>query len=170
MGRAASTWRGSSRQACTVIVADFIGANGYNPEFAGWGDEDVECYHRLEHIGSEVREWHRIPESRQAVIANLEWPELSDDEALSWSRRYFGHEASGPRFLPYRTDGRSFERYNKSRDFLELGQQNRNNALWNRIRMLNADEKTAYIARTGLNRVRLDRDGRATQYSYQAPL
>jgi hypothetical protein len=100
MGRAASTWRGSSRQACTVIVADFIGANGYNPEFAGWGDEDVECYHRLEHIGSEVREWHRIPESRQAVIANLEWPELSDDEALSWSRRYFGHEASGPRFLP----------------------------------------------------------------------
>jgi hypothetical protein len=129
------------------MVADFVRANGYNPDFVGWGDEDVELYHRLEHVGSEVREWHRIPESRQAVIVNLEWPEMSDDEALSWSRRYFGT----------RTGCRSYERYDKSRDFLELSQQQRNHVLWNRVRALPPDEKTSYIARTGLNRVRVDR-------------
>jgi len=152
-----------SAGSCKVMVADFVRANGYNPDFVGWGDEDVEFYHRLEHVGSEVREWHRIPESRQAVIVNLEWPEMSDDEALSWSRRYFGQETSGPRFVPYRTGCRSFERYDKSSDFLELSQQQRNHVLWNRVRALPPDEKTSYIARTGLNRVRIDRAVRSTQ-------
>ena len=112
-----------SAGSCKVMVADLVRANGYNPDFVGWGDEDVDFYHRLEHVGCEVREWHRIPESRQAVIVNLEWPEMSDDEALSWSRGYFGHEDFGPRFVPYRTGCRSFERYDKSRDFLGLGQR-----------------------------------------------
>jgi N-terminal region of glycosyl transferase group 7/N-terminal domain of galactosyltransferase len=143
--------------SCKVMVADFVRANGYNPDFVGWGDEDAEFYHRLEHVGSEVREWHRIPESRQAVMVNLEWPEMFDAEALAWSRCYFGHEAFGPRFIPYRTHGHSFERYDKSRDFLGAGQQARNHALWNRVRALPRDEKTVYFARTGLNRVSLDR-------------
>jgi glycosyl transferase family 7 (putative galactosyltransferase) len=146
-----------SAGSCKVMAADFVGANGYNPDFVGWGDEDVEFYHRLEHVGSEVREWHQIPESRQAVIVNLEWPEISDDEALAWSRRYFGHETFGPRFVPHRTGSRSFQRYDKSRDFFGPGQQERNHALWNRIRTLPRDEKTSYIARSGLNRVSLDR-------------
>ena len=152
-----------SAGSCKVMVADLVRANGYNPDFVGWGDEDVEFYHRLEHVGSEVREWHRIPESRQAVIVNLEWPEMSDDEALSWSRRYFGHEASGPRFVPYRTSCRSFKRYDKSRDFLGPSQQQRNHTLWNRVRALPPDEKTSHIARTGLNRVRVDRAVRLIQ-------
>jgi hypothetical protein len=152
-----------SAGSCKVMAADFVRANGYNPDFVGWGDEDVEFYHRLEHVGGEVREWHRIPESRQAVIVNLEWPEMSDDEALSWSRRYFGHEAFGPRFVPYKTGGRSFERYDKSRDFLGPGQQERNHALWSRVRALPPDEKTSYIARTGLNRVRVERAVRSTE-------
>lgn len=152
-----------SAGSCKVMVTDFVKANGYNPDFVGWGDEDVEFYHRLEHVGSEVREWHRIPESRQAVIVNLEWPEMSDGEALLWSKRYFGYEASGPRFVPYRTSDRAFERYDKSKDFLALGQQKRNHALWNRIRALPPDEKTSYIARNGLSRVRLDRAIRLTQ-------
>jgi len=152
-----------SAGSCKVMVADFVRANGYNPNFVGWGDEDVEFYHRLEHVGCEVREWHRIPESGQAVIVNLEWPEMSDDEALSWSRRYFGHEAFGPRFVPHKTGGRSFERYDKSKDFLGLGQQERNHTLWNRVRALPSDEKTSYIARNGLNRVRVDHLIRSTQ-------
>jgi hypothetical protein len=146
-----------SAGSCKVMAADFVRANGYNPDFVGWGDEDVEFYHRLEHVGGEVKEWHRIPESRQAVIVNLEWPEMSDDEALSWSRRYFGHEDSGPRFVPYSAGCRSFERYDKSRDFLGLGQQERNHDLWSRVRAWSPDEKTSYIARNGLNRVRVDR-------------
>jgi hypothetical protein len=152
-----------SAGSCKVMVADFVRANGYNPNFVGWGDEDVEFYHRLEHVGCEVREWHRIPESGQAVIVNLEWPEISDDEALSWSRSYFGHQAPGPRFVPYRTSCRSFERYDKSKDFLGLGQQERNHTLWNRVRALPSDEKTSYIARTGFNRVRVDRAVCSTQ-------
>ena len=50
-----------------------------------------------------------------------------------------------------------FERYDKSKDFLGPGQQQRNHALRNWVHGLPPDEKTAYIARTGLNRVRLDR-------------
>jgi len=158
--------------SCKVIVADFVRANGYNPDFVGWGDEDVEFYHRLEHVGSEVREWHRIPESRQAVIVNLEWPEMSDHEALAWSRGYFGHGAFGPRFIPYLTGSGGFERYDKSKDFLRPGQQRRNHALWDQMRALPRDEKTSYIARTGLNRVRLDRaarsaDGRVRWIKYR---
>jgi len=152
-----------SAGSCKVTAADFVRANGYNPEFVGWGEEDVEFYHRLEKVGCEVREWHRMPESRQAVIVNLEWPELSDEEALAWSRRYFGHAASGPRFVPYRTGGPSFDRYDKSRDFLGLGQQQRNRTLWNRVRALGADDSSSYIARNGLNRVVLDRAVRSTQ-------
>jgi len=152
-----------SAGSCKVIAADFVRANGYNPEFVGWGDEDTEFYHRLQHVGSEVREWHRMPESRQAVVVNLEWPEMSDAESLSWSRRYFGHEACGPRFVPYRVGGCSFTRYDKSRDFLGPNQQERNQALWNRVRALPPHEKTSHIARTGLNRVRGDRMVRLTQ-------
>jgi hypothetical protein len=148
-----------SAGSCKIAATDFVKVNGYNPEFVGWGDEDVEFYHRLSHVGSDLREWHRIPESRQAVAMNLEWPELPDDEALAWSRRYFGHATSGPRFVSYRcTAGdRKLQRYDKSRDFWGLAQQERNHALWNRIRTLPREEKTSYIAGNGLNRVRLDR-------------
>ena len=152
-----------SAGSCKVTAGDFVRANGYNPDFVGWGDEDVEFYHRLEHVGCEVREWHRTPESRRAVIVNLEWPEMSDEEALSWSRGYFGHEASGPRFVPYRSGGRSLMRYNKSGDFLGPGQQERNHALWHRVWALPPDDKSAYIAQNGLNRVSVDRAVRSTQ-------
>jgi hypothetical protein len=106
-----------SAGSCKVMAPDFVSANRYDPNVVVWGDEDVEFYHRLERVGCEVKEWHRTPESRQAVVANLEWPEMSDEEALSWSQRYFGHESSGPRFVPYRTGYGSFERCDKSSDF-----------------------------------------------------
>ena len=147
-----------SAGSCKITTTDFVKANGYNPDFVGWGDEDVEFYHRLSHLGSDLREWHRIPESRQAVAINLEWPQLSEDEALAWSRRYFGHATSGPRFVSYRhTAGdRKLRRYDKSSDFWGLGQQERNHALWHRMRALSSEDKTSYIARNGLNRVRVD--------------
>jgi hypothetical protein len=148
-----------SAGSCKITTTDFVKANGYNPDFIGWGDEDVEFYHRLSHLGSDLREWHRIPESRHAVAVNLEWPELTDDEALAWSRRYFGYTTSGPRFVPYRctAGNRELKRYDKSRDFWGLGQQEGNQALWNRIRALPAGEKILYIAQNGLNRVTIDR-------------
>ncbi len=154
-----------SAGSCKITTTDFVKANGYNPDFVGWGDEDVEFYHRLSHLGSDLREWHRIPESRHAVAMNLEWPELSDDEALAWSRRYFGYATSGPRFVSYRctAGNRKLQRYDKSRDFWGLGQQEENHALWNRMRALPPGEKASYIARNGLNRVTVDRAVRLAQ-------
>jgi hypothetical protein len=154
-----------SAGSCKITAADFVKANGYNPDFVGWGYEDTEFYGRLSHLGSELREWHRIPESRKAVAMNLEWPDLSNDEALAWSRRYFGYETLGPLFVPYRrTTGNShFEQYDKSNDFWQLGQQERNYALWTWTRTLPPEDKTLYIAKNGLNRVRLDRTVRFGQ-------
>ena len=83
-------------------------------------------------------------------------------KALSWSRGYFGHEASGPRFVPYRSGGRSLVRYDKSRDFLGSGQQELNHA-GNRVRALPPDKKSSYITRNGLNRVSVDRAVRSIQ-------
>jgi hypothetical protein len=143
-----------SAGSCKVMAADFVLAYRYNPNVVVWGDEDVEFYHRLEHVGCEVKEWHRTPESRQAVVANLEWPEMSDEGVLSWSQRYFGHESSGPRFVRDRTGCGSFERYDKSGDFLGPSQQERSHALWRRMRVLPPDDKSAYIARDELSQGR----------------
>jgi hypothetical protein len=154
-----------SAGSCQIKTEDFVKANGYNPGFAGWGDEDVEFYHRLSHLGSDLREWHRTPESREAVVMNLEWPDLADNEALAWSRRYFGHETSGPRFVPYRcsVSNGNLQRYDKSKDFWEVGQQQRNNTLWNQIYMLPPAEKTSYFAQNGLSRVRINHVTRITR-------
>jgi hypothetical protein len=54
-----------SAGSCKVMAADFVSANRYNPNVVVSGDEDVEFYHRLEHVGCEVKEWHRTAESRQ---------------------------------------------------------------------------------------------------------
>jgi hypothetical protein len=153
-----------SAGSCKITTTDFVKANGYNPDFVGWGDEDVEFYHRLSYLGSDLREWHRIPESQQAVAINLELPELSDDEALAWSKRYFAYETSGPRFVSYRCPAgdRKFQQYDKSKDFWSAGLQKRNQELWNWMRTLTPAEKTSYIARNGLNRVRVNRAVRRT--------
>jgi hypothetical protein len=153
-----------SAGSCKIAATDFVKANGYNPDFVGWGDEDVEFYHRLSYMGSDFREWHRISESRQAVAINLEWPEMSDDEALVWSKRYFGYETMGPRFVSYRcpANDRKFNRYDKFTDFWGAGQQERNHDLWNWMRALPGGEKSSYIGRNGLNRVRLNRAVRRT--------
>ena len=88
---------------------------------------------------------------------------MSDEEAFSRSQHCFGHETYGPRFVPDWTDCGSFERYDKSSDFLGRGQQERNQALWHRVRAPPPDNKSPYIARNGLNRVRVARPARSTQ-------
>jgi FkbM family methyltransferase len=147
-----------SAGSCKVRVEDFVRANGYNPAFVGWGDEDVEFYHRLETIGSPVREWHRIAESRAAVAMNLDWPELPDDESLRWSQSYFGHRGGGPRYVTWsRTaHGRPLPPYDKTNGFLEEEQRVRNQALWGRVRSMSTSGKLAYLRENGINRVRLE--------------
>lgn len=145
-----------SAGSCKVRERDFVAANGYNPRFVGWGDEDVDFYHRLRHTGAEVKEWHRLPESRGAVAVNLEWPDLSEADALTWSQSYFGHRGEGPRFVPY-PGGREapqLERYDKSRDFHRGDKQRENHALWNRVRALPAPQKSLYMRENGLCELR----------------
>ncbi|HLK88355.1 MAG TPA: galactosyltransferase-related protein [Polyangia bacterium] len=148
-----------SAGSCKVRARDFVAANGYNPRFVGWGDEDVDFYHRLQHAGREVKEWHRLPESRGALSANLEWPELSDADALDWSRSYFGHRGDGPRFVAYpgSRERPPLERYDKSVDFHRRDKQRDNHALWNRVRALPAAQKSLYIRENGLSELRRER-------------
>lgn len=140
--------------SCKVIASDFVRANGYNPDFVGWGDDDTEFYHRLWYTGSDVRYWHMLPESKGAVVLNLEMPQMTDDDAMSWSRGYFGHDGSGPRFVPYRGN---LDRHDKSRNF---EWQQRNHVLWESIYRMPPAERSLCFARSGLNRVSLDRAAR----------
>ena len=57
---------------------------------------------------------------------------------------------------PYRTGDGSFVGCNKSSDFLGPGEQARNAAAPD-VRVAPLDDKSAYVARDGLNRVRVDR-------------
>ena len=145
-----------SAGSCKVRAPDFVAANGYNPRFVGWGDEDVDFYHRLRHTGAEVKEWHRLPESRGAVAVNLEWPDLSEADALNWSRSYFGHRGEGPRFVPYPggPEAPPIERYDKSRDFLRCDKQREIHSLWNRVRALPSPQKSLYMRENGLCELR----------------
>ena len=109
-----------SAGSCKVGVSDFVRSNGYNPSFVGWGDEDVEFYHRLETVGATARDWRRSPESRAAVAMNLDWPELPDEASLRESQRYYGHRDAGPRFVTWSraAHGHPLEPYDKSVGFL----------------------------------------------------
>jgi FkbM family methyltransferase len=146
-----------SAGSCKVHVPDFVRANGYNPAFVGWGDEDVEFYHRLETAGAPIREWHRMPESQAAVAINLDWAEMSDDASLRESQRYFGHHDAGPRFVTWNSaaHGRALAPYDKSIGFLTEERRVRNQALWGQVRNLPLDSKRAYMMANGLNRVNL---------------
>jgi hypothetical protein len=69
--------------SCKVLTEDFVKANGYNPRFVGWGNEDAEFYHRLRCFNCGVEDWHRTEESKGAVMLNLEMESMSASDALS---------------------------------------------------------------------------------------
>jgi hypothetical protein len=150
--------------SCKIRRDDLVAANGYDPAFVGWGGEDLDFYLRLSHVGADVRDWHRIPESRRAVIVNLELPALSDEDALAWSRRYFGHRGVGPRFVPYRRPrhGQALERHDKG-DFMYQEQRERNDARGRSVGELPGAQRTAHIRDNGLNLVRLEAAAREIQ-------
>jgi hypothetical protein len=143
--------------SCKVLAADFLKANGYNPRFLGWGYEDTEFYHRLCCLNCEVREWHMSKESKNAVMLNLEMGKMSDSEALSWSRRYFGYTGEGPLYQPFhRSDGQpGIEKYDKASDFFIQEYREKNDRLWTTIHSMPHAEKLDYFKANGLNLVDL---------------
>lgn len=143
-----------SAGTCKLQAAAYRGANGYNPHFVGWGDEDKEFYHRLSVLNFDVQEWHRSDEAKDAVMANLEWPTMSEAEAFNRSKGYFGHGGLGPRFVPYASRTQVIGRCDK-KDFFNPVHQQRNARIWEEIYAMPLPEKIAYIQQNGLNLVDL---------------
>ena len=142
--------------SCKIFVDDFVKSNGYNPHFVGWGGEDTEFYHRLESLNCKLKEWHRIEESKGAIMLNLEMPKLSSLDAVNWSKSYFGHTGNGPLFIPATiVDGVAIERYNKSNDFLTTEHKRKNSALCSMVYNLPHFQKQKYIRANGMNMVDL---------------
>ena len=136
-----------SASSCKVMVADFVTANRCNPNFVVWGDEDEEFYHRLEHVGCAVKEWHRDTDSsRQAVVANLEWPEMSDEEAPRGLRATSGTRAPGLGSSPIGPAMAASKGTINRATSLDPQRRRR----WRRMRVLPPDDKSAYIARDEL--------------------
>jgi N-terminal domain of galactosyltransferase len=143
-----------SAGTCKLHAAAYRGANGYNPHFVGWGEEDKEFYHRLSVLNFDVQEWHRSDEAKDAVMANLEWPTISEAEAFNRSKSYFGHGGLGPRFVPYASQTRVISRCDK-KDFFSPVYQWRNARIWEEIYAMPLSKKLAYIQQNGVNLVDL---------------
>jgi hypothetical protein len=146
-----------SAGSCKILVADFLKANGYDPSYVGWGGEDTDFYHRVCIMGGKLREWHRIDESKGAVIQSLEMPNLSLFESTRLSRSYWGHSGEGPQFVPYLgPDGNAIERYDKWRDFFLPDFKRKNDQLCESVRHAPRPVKLEYIKNNGINRVAIE--------------
>jgi glycosyltransferase involved in cell wall biosynthesis len=86
---------------CKIHKQALLDANGYNPSIWGWCSEDYEFYSRVCDFGHQMETWHQIPESRNAVIVDLDMNPQSRDECAAHSRWYFGHDGNGPRYISY---------------------------------------------------------------------
>lgn len=86
---------------CKIHRRALLDANGYNPSIWGWCSEDYEFYSRVCDFGHAMESWHQIPESRDAVIVNLDLKPQSAEECLAHSKWYFGHSGTGPRHISY---------------------------------------------------------------------
>jgi len=140
--------------SCKVHRETFARVNGYNPAYAGWGSEDTDFCCRLTTLGYDARLWHRTDEARNAVVCNLELPELPEAEALAWSRRYFGISGpDGPRFVPFR-GAPPLQRYDK-RDFFFEEERRRNEAVCAAFHALPPAARAAQMLRLGVHSVRL---------------
>lgn len=143
---------------CKIFPDAFLRCNGYNPQFVGWGAEDSDFYERLMLFDCPVQSWHKTHKARQAVILNLEMPDLPTHEAEKWFQGYFGHSGDGPRFIsPSQAyGGIVIDRHDKS-DFLIPAQRQKNNELCDRIHRLSSLQKRQYIDTNGLNLVDLSK-------------
>jgi hypothetical protein len=140
--------------SCKVHRATFLHVNGYDPTYAGWGAEDTDFCCRLTTLGHDARLWHHTEEAQDAVVCNLELPDLPDAGALAWSRRYFGLTGPrGPRFVPFRSSP-PLPRYDKG-DFFFEEQRRRNEARCNAFHSLPVEARIAQMRRLGVNGVRL---------------
>lgn len=86
---------------CKIHPQALIDSNGYNPTIWGWCSEDYEFYSRICDFGHEMETWHQIPESKNAVIVDLDMNPQSAEACLQHSKWYFGHDGTGPRYVSY---------------------------------------------------------------------
>jgi hypothetical protein len=86
---------------CKIHPQALREANGYNPSIWGWCSEDYEFYSRVCDFGHAMETWHKLPESRNAVIVDLDLDPQSREACDAHSRWYFGHDGVGPRYVSY---------------------------------------------------------------------
>jgi hypothetical protein len=86
---------------CKIHIDAFREANGYNPSIWGWSSEDAEFYGRIINAGHAIHQWNHMPESRRAVIVDLDMAPQSREACLEYSRRYFEHDGDGPLRISY---------------------------------------------------------------------
>ena len=68
---------------CKIHKQALLDANGYNPSIWGWCSEDYEFYSRVCDFGHQMETWHQIPESRNAVIVDLDMNPQTRDECAA---------------------------------------------------------------------------------------
>jgi hypothetical protein len=86
---------------CKIHRQALLDANGYNPSIWGWCSEDYEFYRRVADFGHPIESWHQIPESRDAVIVDLDLDPQTREECAEHSKWYFGHDGVGPSHISY---------------------------------------------------------------------
>lgn len=99
------TWQGTNETMFTSFGGNKINrkaferTNGYSPLYHGWGYEDTDFVHRLEHTGVGFQRWSETAGSH-AVCLDLERGVEEMEAALLQSRTYWGFPADYEKGLP----------------------------------------------------------------------
>jgi hypothetical protein len=145
---------------CKILRKSMEIANGYNPVFCGWGYEEVEFWDRLSINQRYFHEWHRQPESKEAIMVNLEYPQLVDLQERAWSRGYFGYTDEGPRFVSYVNEefGTKLEKqYDKSDFYSKKRCNDTNKRFCEFLFTLPAEYRKQYYQLRGMNLINLEK-------------
>ena len=130
-----------------VLPADFIAANGWNPDYPGWGYGDGELCKRLDFLNLPWRFAYNMPEHQTAVMYDLELPPDAPPEGIT--KTVFQHVG---RFLPYPGP---LDRHSKDDKYYESELTEISRAMFREFLAMEPAAMTAYIAANGLNRCRL---------------
>jgi hypothetical protein len=156
--------------SCRVPTAEFVSANGYNPNIFGWGYEDSEFYDRLESHGFDCERWDRSAEAERAVVIDLDLCNSTPDEDRSFSRWYWRRsDDRGPQLV---SPDWPLERYDKA-SWKTEDIRKRNLSFVDAILTSHPSRRMPYYRENGLNLIDLDsvtadQQGRVVRLRYDA--
>ena len=86
---------------CKIHRKALIDANGYNPFDLGMVQRGLRILPARGRLWPSARELASVPESRGAVIVDLDLSPRTREECAEHSRWYFGHDGVGPTHISY---------------------------------------------------------------------